>query len=96
MVTEKLFDAINDSQDGKPLRKFFRERQEDEVLMVGDAVSALIVSCIVESVDAEELYSKLGYALAEIQNARRVVFRSIDAEAPDEVRVSWESMQKKK
>jgi glutamate mutase epsilon subunit len=96
-ISKQLFDAINDTQDGKPLRKFCRNTLEDDVLMVGDAVSALVVSAIINAEDDEGLISHLDYAASEIQKARHAVFKRInhdsiaeDAKAP---RISWEEMQ---
>jgi len=96
-ISKQLFDAINDSQDGKPLRKFCREFEEDEMLGLQDAVSMLIVSSITVAIDHDDLIYCLDYAASEIQKARHAVFKRInresiaeDAKAP---RISWEEMQ---
>jgi hypothetical protein len=98
MITEKLFDAIDDSQDGKPLRKFCRGMMEDDVLRTDEAVSMLIVSAILASRGADDFIECLDYAAREIQNARNVAFKSIGKESddPNPIPIVWESMQKKK
>lgn len=94
MISESMFDAINDSQDGKPLRKFCRDRQEDDVPCVADAISAVIVAAIVSAVDVDELLTHLDYAAREIQNARNAAFRRILHETvPAPLPVSWKAMQ---
>ena len=96
MITEKLFDAINKSQDGAPLRKFCHHSKEDDIPFVVDAVNALIVSAILNSNDADDLISHLDYAAREIQKARNVAFKSIGKESDDRnpIPIVWASMQK--
>jgi hypothetical protein len=99
-ISKQLFDAINDSQDGKPLRLFCNQRQEDEIPVVGDALNCLVVSSIVNAINCDQLIDHLDYAIGQIQKARHEAFRQVGAVAIQRIgkvsngpRISWEEMQ---
>lgn len=77
----KLWDAVNESQDGHPLPKYLRRRSETMVgeheLHVGDCVSETIVRCFESAADDEELLAHLQYAAHELTKAAMTVRRTL-------------------
>lgn len=69
-MKSELFEAINKSQDGSPLRRYL-DRNIGEVPCVGDAVSALVCAALLHGETADDVCSHLMYAEHEIKEARR-------------------------
>lgn len=74
MKSQAIFDAINQSQDNSPLRRWML-REKSHVLhwSFADALSALLVLAWRDADDAEELENDLFYAQQQIASALRAV-----------------------
>lgn len=70
-MNEQLFELINASQDGAPLRRYL-DRCAGEFPRVGDAVSALICAALSDAETADDVARHLRYAEHEIRSARLV------------------------
>lgn len=74
MKSQAVFDAINQSQDNSPLRRWML-REKSHVLhwSFADALSALLVLAWRDADDADSLESDLFYAQQQIAAALRAV-----------------------
>jgi len=76
-----LFDAIDGSQDNRPLSKYLRRRAETMIgeydLPVGECINETIVRCIETAEDTEGLVSHLQYAAHELTKAAMAARRAV-------------------
>lgn len=68
MNSQTIFDAINESQDGRPLRRWLLENPDSDTRM-SDAINALLVAAYRESDTADDLLSALSYAASQVRAA---------------------------
>lgn len=75
MRDQAMFDAINESQDGRPLRRFILDNEGVgwELLSVTEALNALLVLAWRQAADAEQLATHLSYVYRELRQARNAV-----------------------
>jgi hypothetical protein len=70
-MKSELFDLINESQDGSPLRRYLDRNVGEIPTNIGDAISALVCAALASGETADEVGQHLRYAEHEIKNARR-------------------------
>lgn len=84
-LTGDLWQAVDESQDNRPLSKYLRRRAETMVgeyeLHVGECVNETIVRCFESAGDNEELLNHLQYAANELTKAAAVVCQKLLDEA---------------
>lgn len=80
MKSQSIFDAINESQDNRPLRRWML-REQTHVLhwSFTDALNALLVFAWRDADDAESLERDLSYAQQQIAAALQAVQREVTA-----------------